>query len=190
MRIAFLAVLALGAAPAAIGQTPAVAPAPAPPPAYRGFTPGATYHDFAARANALAVRDTVKHTTQLLVCNTSKRTAQLMECGVIIRDPADSARFYLSAYLLEGKVAMVALYDSAGFGDRRGPALVARAQRDLQRALGPGRPIRRGTWEWRYPAGRVVRLAWRSRGDARWISITLTDQQVMAGIRRYLPVRH
>jgi hypothetical protein len=183
MRFSILAVVAVVAAPAAIGQVPAAAPAPATAPAYRGFSPGATYHDFAARAGVLAVRDP-------LICNTSKRTAQLMECGVIIRDPADSARFYLSAYLLEGKVAMVALYDSAGFGDRRGPALVARAQRDLQRALGPGRPIRRGTWEWRYPAGRVVRLAWRSRGDARWISITLTDQQVMAGIRRYLPVRH
>jgi len=183
MRIPLLLIVSLAAAPAVAGQSPAAAPVPAPSPSYRGFAPGATYHDFAVRAGALAVRDP-------LICNTSKRTAQLMECGVIIRDPADSARFYVSAYVLEGKVAMVALYDSAGFGDTRGPALVARAQRDLQRALGPGRPIRRGTWEWRYPAGRVVRLAWRSRGAARWISITLTDQQVMSGIRKYLPVRH
>jgi len=190
MRTPLLLLISLAAAPAVTGQTPAAAPAPAPTPSYRGFAPGATYRDFAARANALALRDTLKRTAQMLVCNTSKRTAELMECGVIIRDPADSARFYVSAYLLEGKVAMVALYDSAGFGDTRGPALVARAQRDLQRALGPGRPIRRGTWEWRYPAGRVVRLAWRSRGAARWISITLTDQQVMSGIRKYLPVRH
>ncbi|HEY6808827.1 MAG TPA: hypothetical protein VI160_08560 [Gemmatimonadales bacterium] len=182
MRYPFWFAAALAAASVAAGQTP-VAPVPAPAPVYRGFAPGATYHDFAARAGALAVRDP-------LICNTSKHTAQLMECGVLIRDPADSARFYLSAYVLEGKVAMVALYDSAGFGDARGPALVARAQRDLQRALGSGRPIRRGTWEWRYPGGRVVRLAWRSRGAARWISITLTDEQVMSGIRRYLPARH
>src|SRR6266581_1647512 len=82
-------------------------------PVYRGFSPGAPYRAFAERARALAPRDTLR-------CNTSRNTAQLMECGVGIRDPADGANFYLSAYVLEGKVAMVAFYDSAGFGSGRG----------------------------------------------------------------------
>ncbi len=150
----------------------------AAPPSYRGFAPGAPYWDFAERARALARQDTLR-------CNTSRRTAQLMECGVTIRDPADSASFYLSAYVLEGKVAMVALYDSAGFGDTRGVPLVERTKRNLTRAFGAPRPLGIGSWEWRY-GRKVVRLNWRGRGAARWISITLTDNDVMDGISRYV----
>src|SRR2546430_16975831 len=76
------------------------------PPAYRGFSPGRAYRDFATRAQALARRDTLR-------CNTSKRTAQLMECGVQIRDPSDSTNFYLSAYVIEGKVAILSFGNSA-----------------------------------------------------------------------------
>jgi hypothetical protein len=36
---------------------------------------------------------------------------------------------------------------------------------------------------------RVVRLNWRGRGNARWISITLRDDDVMDGIARYIPQR-
>src|SRR5262245_35576508 len=93
-------------------------------PAYRGFSPGVSYRDFAARARALQRRDP-------LVCNTSTKTAQLMECGVLIRDPSDSAGFYLSAYVLEGRVAMVS------FGDSGGPQLVERLKLDLTRRFGP-----------------------------------------------------
>ena len=93
-------------------------------PAYRGFSPGRPYREFAERARALAQRDTLR-------CNTSRKTAQLMECGVTIRDPSDSARFYLSAYVLEGKIAMVSLTDSGG------PPLVQWARRDLSKRFGP-----------------------------------------------------
>jgi hypothetical protein len=148
-------------------------------PAYRGFAPGVPYREFAERARALAERD-------VLVCNTSHRTAQLMECGVAIRDPGDGARFYLSAFVLEGRIAMVALYDSAGFGDGRGAALVERSQRDLVRRFGRPRRVgqARSGWEWRY-GRQVVRLSWRARGPARWVSITLTDTDVMDRIARY-----
>jgi len=32
----------------------------------------------------------------------------------------------------------------------------------------------------------VVRLSWRGRGTARWVSITLTDNDVMDRIRKYV----
>src|SRR5437867_2747376 len=79
------------------------------PPSYRGFTPGTAYREFATRAHALT-----RPGADPMVCNTSHKTAQLMECGVVIRDPTDSASFYLSAYVLEGKVAMVSFGDSGG----------------------------------------------------------------------------
>src|SRR5436853_297260 len=82
-------------------------------PPYRGFTPGISYRAFIERARALADSDVVR-------CQTSPRTAQIMECGVVIRDPGDRARFYLSAHFVEGNADVVALYDSAGFGDARG----------------------------------------------------------------------
>lgn len=168
--------LPIAAAPQATPVTP-TPPAPTAPP-YRGFAPGAAYRDFATRARALAGRDT-------LLCDTSRKTAQLMECGVTIVDPTDSAHFYLSAYVLEGKIAMVAFYDSAGFKDTRGVALLSRTKRDLTRVY--GRPSRTGRarWEWRY--GRQdVRLAWRGRGTARWVRITLMDSAVMDRISAYV----
>src|SRR5438876_11670915 len=85
-------------------------------PPYRGFTPGISYRAFIERARALADSDVVR-------CQTSPRTAQIMECGVVIRDPGDRARFYLSAHFVEGNADVVALYYSAGFGDARGVAL-------------------------------------------------------------------
>ena len=141
-------------------------------PVYRGFSPGMTYRDFAARARALSARDT-------LHCNTSENTAQLMECGVTIRDPADSARFYLSAYVIEGKVAMVSLGDS---GDAR---VVDRAKRDLTRRFGAGRPQGVASLEWK-TGHRVVRLSWRGRGAARWVYVNLSDYDLMERISRYV----
>src|SRR5262245_47271812 len=99
----------------------ALGASPVPTPTYRGFTPGMSYRTFADRARTLAASDTLR-------CNTSANTAQLMECGVKIRDPKDSARFYLSAYVIEGRIAMVELFDSAGFGDKKGAALVDRTR--------------------------------------------------------------
>jgi len=162
-----------------VAQTPPPAPPPAPAvrhtalsPTYRGFTPGRSYQEFAERARALARRDTLR-------CNTSRRTAQLMECGVMIRDPADSARFYLSAYVLEGKVAMVSLTDSGG------PRLVEWARRDLSNRFGPAHRRERSMLEWT-SGRRVVRLNWRGAGTARWISITLRDDDVMDRIAGYV----
>jgi len=139
---------------------------------YRGFAPGMAYRAFAERARGLAEGDVLR-------CNTSANTAQLMECGVAIRDPADSARFYLSAYVIEGKIAMVSFGDS---GDAR---LVVRAQRDLLGRFGPAHPRGVDSWEW--AAGpRVARLSWRGRGAARWIYVNLTDNALMNGISRYV----
>jgi len=150
---------------------PAVLAAQAPP-AYRGFAPGMAYRDFATRAQALARRDTLR-------CNTSKHTAQLMECGVQIRDPSDTTNFYLSAYVIEGKVAMLS------FGDSGGVRLVKRTQRDLLRRLGPAHATGVGTWEWKN-GRRVARLNWRGRGGARWIYVNLADNDLMDGISRYV----
>jgi hypothetical protein len=153
-----------------------------PVASYRGFTPGSSYRQFVERGRALAHRDTLR-------CNTSRNTAQLMECGVVIRDPADGATFYLSAYVLESKLAMVALYDSAGFGGSgEGAALVDRTKRDLTRVFGRPRPIGNSGWEWK--RGRqVVRFNWRGRDTARWVSITLTDNGVMDRIKHYATAR-
>lgn len=141
-------------------------------PDYRGFAPGRPYREFAERARSLARRDTLR-------CNTSRNTAQLMECGVTIRDPSDSARFYLSAYVLEGKIAMVSLTDSGG------PSLVQWARRDLSKRFGPAHKRERSMMEWT-SGKRVARLNWRGRGTARWISITLRDDDVMARIANYV----
>lgn len=141
-------------------------------PSYRGFTPGRPYREFAERARSLAQRDTLR-------CNTSRKTAQLMECGVMIRDPSDSARFYLSAYVIEGKIAVVSLTDSGG------PNLVQWARRDLSKRFGPAHRRERSMMEWT-SGKRVARLNWRGRGTARWISITLRDDDVMARIANYV----
>ena len=140
--------------------------------AYRGFAPGATYREFSERARALAQRDP-------LVCNTSRRTAQLMECGVQIRDPSDSADFYVSAYVLEGKVALVS------FGDSGSAPLVDRTRRDLTARFGPGKQTGHSTLEW-VDGQSVARLNWRGRGAARWIYITLWDRSVMDRISKYV----
>src|SRR6266700_3068575 len=137
-------------------------------PAYRGFTPGISYRAFIERARALADSDVVR-------CQTSPRTAQIMECGVVMRDPGDRARFYLSAHFVEGNADVLALYDSAGFGDARGVPLVNRTKQGLTRVFGRPRPIGKSGWEWRY-GRKVVRISWRGRGTARCLSITLTDR--------------
>ncbi|MGH7698917.1 MAG: hypothetical protein ACREMJ_00125 [Gemmatimonadales bacterium] len=139
---------------------------------YRGFAPGAVYRDFAERARALAVGDP-------LVCNTSKQTAQLMECGVVIRDPADSATFYLSAYVLEGRVAFVS------FGDSGAAPLVDRVRADLAARFGAGKRTGYSTLEWTY-GRQVIRFNWRGRGQTRWIYVTLWDGDVMDRISRYV----
>jgi hypothetical protein len=145
--------------------------------AYRGFSLAAPYAEFTLRARVLAVPGTAP-----LVCNTSRRTAQLMECGELIRDPVDSAVFYLAAYVLEGQVAFLS------FGDSGGAPLVERVQRDLSERFGRPHASRTGMWEWR--AGReFVRLTWRGRGPARWIYISLWDDGLMERISSYVPRR-
>src|SRR4029077_15916941 len=120
---------------------------------------GMEYRDFAARARALSAPDALR-------CNTSPNTAALMECGVLIQDPSDSARLYLSAYVINGVVAMVSFGDS---GDVR---LVARAQHELVHRFGPAHPRGVGSWEWR-TGRRVTRLSWVGRGSTRWIYVNL-----------------
>jgi len=167
-----------------VTQTP---PGPARPtlsaPVYRGFTPGISYRAFVERARTLADSDVVR-------CQTSPRTAQVMECGVVIRGPNDASRFYLSAHFIEGNADMVAFYDSAGFGDKRGVPLVDRTKKELTRLFGRPRPIGKSGWEWRY-GRRAVRFNWRGRGTARWVSITLMDKDVMDRISAYVkpPIR-
>src|SRR2546426_9396725 len=161
-----------------VTQTP---PGPAPPtlsaPVYRGFTPGISYRAFLERARTLADSDVVR-------CQTSSRTAQVMECGVVIHGPIDASRFYLSAHFIEGNADMVAFYDSAGFGDKRGVPLIDRTKKELTGLFGRPRPIGKSGWEWRY-GRRAVRFNWRGRGTARWVSITLMDRDVMDRIARY-----
>jgi hypothetical protein len=179
IRPALVALVALLAPRGTAGQAPARAAPGAPtPPAYRGFTPGISYRAFAERARALADSDVLR-------CQTSPQTAQVMECGVVIRDPADVARFYLSAHFVEGNADVVAFYDSAGFGDTRGVPLVNRTKQQLTQVFGRPRPTGKSGWEWRY-GRKVVRFAWRGRGPARWISVTLTDWDVMDRINRYV----
>jgi GNAT superfamily N-acetyltransferase len=168
----------------AIGQSqtpPSSPPAPRPAipslPVYRGFTPGISYRAFVERARALADGDVLR-------CQTSPRTAQVMECGVVIRGPGEAARCYLSAHFIEGNADVVAFYDSAGFGDKRGVPLLDRTKKELTGLFGRPRPIGKSGWEWRY-GRRAVRFNWRGRGTARWVSITLMDKDVMDRIARY-----
>ena len=145
------------------------------PFAYRGFAPGMAYRDFAARARAMAPSD-----SDILACQTMKRTAQVMDCGVRVRDPVDSALFYLSANVIEGQTSVIAFVDSGKI------ALLKQRQDDLRRALGTPQRRLRSTWEWT-KGRRFIRLSWRGRADWRVISITLNDRDVMNRIARYVP---
>ena len=157
-----------------------LAQVPAAPvhPMYRGFMPGISYRAFVERARVLADSDVLR-------CQTSPRTAQIMECGVVIKDPKDAARFYLSAHFIDGNADVVAFYDSAGFGDKRGVTLVDRTKKELRGLFGRPRPIGKSGWEWPY-GRRAVRLSWRGRGSARWVSVTLMDKDVMDRISAYV----
>lgn len=142
------------------------------PPVYRGFSTGMPYRTFAERARGLSSRDELR-------CNTSANTAQLMECGVTIRDPSDGARFYLSGFVIEGKIAMVSFGDS---GDAR---LLDRTRQDLVRRFGPphARPTRTSL-EWK-TGPRVASFTWRGRGPARWFFINLRDDVLLQGTSPY-----
>jgi hypothetical protein len=172
MRLSGLALAAF--VPAALAaQTPARDTARTAQFAYRGFTPGMTYRDFAVRAQALARADTLR-------CDTSRRTAQVMDCGIKIRDPADSGRFYLSANVIDYQTSVI------DFSDSGTTAIVTRAQKDLVRRFGPVQRREVGMWEW-HQGRRFVRLNWRGRAGWRVISITLNDRDVMDRIAKYIP---
>ena len=160
MRLSGLALAAL--VPVALAaQTPATF-------SYRGFTPGMTYRDFAVRAQALARADTLR-------CDTSRRTAQVMDCGMRIRDPADSARFYLSANVIDYQTSVI------DFSDSGSTAIVARAQKDLVRRFGPVQRREVGMWEW-HQGRRFVRLNWRGRAGWRIISIAAMAATQVTGL--------
>src|SRR5258707_6096412 len=126
------------------------------PFAYRGFTPGMSYRDFSAQARALApTKD------DILACQTMRQSAQVMDCGVRMRDPVDSARFYLSANVIEGRTSVISFVDSGKV------ALVARAQTELRNQLGTPQRRERSMWEWTTAGGRrFIRLNWR--GGRGW----------------------
>ncbi len=152
------------------------APPSGPRPfAYRGFTPGMSYRDFSAQARALApTKD------DILACQTMRQSAQVMDCGVRMRDPVDSARFYLSANVIEGRTSVISFVDSGKV------ALVRRTQDDVRRHLGLPQRRERSMWEWT-KGRRFIRLNWRGGRGWRVISITLNDRDVMDRIARYLP---
>src|SRR5437762_11401463 len=155
-------------------QAPQAASAPRPF-AYRGFAPGMPYRDFAARARSIAQGD-----SDILSCQTMRRSAQVMDCGVRVRDPADSARFYLSANVIEGRTSVIAFVDSGKV------ALVKRTQDDVRRHLGLPQRRERSMWEWTR-GRRFIRLNWRGGRGWRVISITLNDRDVMDRIANYVP---
>jgi len=171
MRALTVALLAMPALLA--GQTPTPTATGLQP--YRGFHPGMSAADFEVRARAITRAGATP-----LVCNTSTRTAQVMECGVIIRDPDDGAEFYLGGHFVEGRADVVSLKDSGT------TELVTRAQREMRSRYGPPHPMGTASWQWRQGA-QFIRLTWRARGPMRWISVQLTDTDVMRGITRYLP---
>ncbi|HYU30480.1 MAG TPA: hypothetical protein VEK83_15730 [Gemmatimonadales bacterium] len=166
MTPAFLLLLLVQAAPAASAPRPF---------AYRGFSPGMSYRDFAAQARALA-----QSHNDILACQTMRQTAQVMDCGVRVRDPVDSARFYLSANVIEGLASVISFLDSGKV------ALVGRTQDDLRRHLGVPQRRERSMWEWT-KGRRFIRLNWRGGRGWRVISITLNDRDVLARIARYRP---
>lgn len=150
-------------------------PAPPRPFAYRGFTPGMAYRDFAARARAIPQAD-----NDILVCQTMRKTAQVMDCGMRARDRADTARFYLSANVIEGRTSVISLVDSGGV------AIVQRWQSDMRQRLGAPQRRERSMWEWN-KGRRFIRLNWRGGRGWRVVSITLNDRDVMNRIANYVP---
>jgi len=154
---------------------PPAAPAPARPFAYRGFAPGMPYRDFATQARAMP-----QSSKDILACQTMHQTAQVMDCGVPVRDPIDSARFYLSANVIEGRTSVISFVDSGKV------ALVRRTQDDMRQRLGAPQRKERSMWEWT-KGRRFIRLNWRGASDWRKISITLNDLDVMDRIAHYRP---
>ncbi|HJS42433.1 MAG TPA: hypothetical protein VJ755_03110 [Gemmatimonadales bacterium] len=149
--------------------------APAPPLlSYRGFTPGMGYRDFATKARAMA------QPKEVLGCQTMKSTAQVMDCGVRVRDPADSALFYLSANVIEGRTSVISFIDSGKV------SLLKQRQSELRNQLGTPTRRERSMWEWTN-GRRFVRLNWRGGQDWRVVSITLNDRDVMNKIASYVP---
>ncbi len=107
-------------------------------------------------------------------------TAQVMDCGVRVRDPVDSARFYLSANVIESRTSVIAFVDSGKV------ALVRRTQDDMRKRLGMPQRRERSMWEWT-KGRRFIRLNWRGGPNWRVISITLNDRDVLARIAHYRP---
>ena len=176
--------LLLVCAPIAAAQTPApsrpatpTTPAAPSPPAFRGFAAGVTYREFAQRARTLQAAS-----DKPMVCNTARRTAQLMECGVLLKDPADGAQFYLAAHFTDGRAGLIS------FGDSGTTARVDALQRELRARFGAPASTGQGLWEWRYAKGRqMVRFNWRGRGASRLMYVTLTDMDVMDRVGQYVP---
>lgn len=162
-------------------QAPAAASSPAKPPpparslAYRGFSPGMAYRDFATKARGMAQTN-----KDVLACQTMHHTAQVMDCAVQVRDPADSARFYLSANVIEGRTSVISLFDSGSV------ALLKRTQDDMRKKLGAPQRRERSMWEWSHER-RFIRLNWRGAKDWRVVSITFNDRDVMDRIAKYRP---
>ncbi len=165
------------------GGPPAPAPGAAPsatakPAAeafsYRGFAPGMPYRDFATKARAMA------RPKEILGCQTMKSTAQVMDCGVRVRDPSDSAAFYLSANVIEGRTSVISFIDSGKV------SLLKRRQNDMRKQLGHPTRRERSMWEWTN-GRRFIRLNWRGGQDWRVVSITLNDLDVMNRIASYVP---
>src|SRR5438094_4214408 len=165
--------------PLLLGLLVLQAPArPAPRPfAYRGLAPGMAYRDFANRARSIAQGD-----SDILACQTMHNTAQVMDCGVRVRDPVDSARFYLSANVIESRTSVIAFVDSGKV------ALVRRTQDDMRKRLSMPQRHERSMWEWT-KGRRFIGLNWRGGRAWRVIAITLNDRDVMDRIAHYRPAR-
>ena len=172
MAPALLLALLVQAAPAPAAAASAAAPLPF---AYRGFAPGMAYRDFATQARAMAQTN-----RDILACQTMQHTAQVMDCAVRVRDPVDSARFYQSANVIEGRASVISFFDSGSV------ALLKRTQEDMRKRLGAPQRHERSMWEWSRNR-RFIRLNWRGSGDWRVVSITLNDRDVMDRIARYRP---
>ncbi|HUC41680.1 MAG TPA: hypothetical protein VMR92_12640 [Gemmatimonadales bacterium] len=173
MSSALLLVFLIQAAPAPT-KPAASAAAASKPLAYRGFSPGMGYRDFSIKARSIA-----QSKDDILACQTMHHTAQVMDCAVRVKD-ADSARFYLSANVIEGRTSVISLFDSGGV------ALLKRTQDDMRRQLGTPQRHERSMWEWSRER-RFIRLNWRGSKDWRVVSITLNDRDVMDKIARYRP---